>query len=102
MVCWIPNNKKRSSPDTSKIWANLKKGNIKMIIFDEKEERIIKALLYYIAEETNFYWRSDSDIDHDKEEFNNYFKMRKRLEQLNMIKKDDDLSEVIYKLKDLI
>lgn len=73
-----------------------------MIIFDEKEERIIKALLYYIAEETNFYWESDSDIDHDKEEYHNYCKMRERLEQLNMIKKDDDLSAIIYKLKDLI
>ena len=38
-----------------------------MMILDENESKIVKALLYYLAEKHNNYWDTDSEIDYDKE-----------------------------------
>lgn len=68
-----------------------------MMILDENESKIVKALLYYLAEKHNNYWDTDSEIDYDKEEYGNYYELRKRLEELNMINKDDDISKLLYR-----
>ena len=68
-----------------------------MIILDENESKIVKALLYYLAEKHNNYWDTDSEIDYDKEEYKNYYELRKRLEELNMINKNDDISKLLYR-----
>ena len=68
-----------------------------MMVLDENESRIVKALLYYVAEENNYYWNTDDEIDYCKKEYSNYSKLRKRLEELKMINKDDDISQVLYK-----
>mgnify|MGYP003143589770 FL=1 len=68
-----------------------------MMILDENESKIVKALLYYLAEKHNDYWNTDSEIDYDKEEYGNYYELRKRLEELNMINKDDDISKLLYR-----
>ncbi len=68
-----------------------------MMILDENESKIVKALLYYLAEKHNYYWDTDSEIDYDKEEYGNYYELRKRLEELNMINKNDDISKLLYR-----
>ena len=68
-----------------------------MMILDENESKIVKALLYYLAEKHNNYWDTDSEIDYDKEEYKNYYELRKRLEELNMINKNDDISKLLYR-----
>lgn len=72
-----------------------------MIITGKKEDKIIKGLLWYLSEKCNLGWANDGCIDSDKEEYKNYFELRKWLEENKVISKDDDLSEVLYLFKDL-
>ena len=50
-----------------------------MIITDEKETQIIINLLKIVADDCNLYWEDEKEIDPDKKQYENYLKLKEKL-----------------------
>tara|TARA_R100001460_G_scaffold52489_3_gene91298 strand:+ start:1363 stop:1803 length:441 start_codon:yes stop_codon:yes gene_type:complete len=73
-----------------------------MIIFEnENEANAVRGILEYVATETNYYWRDDSEVEHDKPRYSEYMDLRKRLISGGYISEEFDLAQVLYKFLDL-
>jgi len=73
-----------------------------MIIFEnENEANAVRGILEYVATETNYFWRDDSEVEHDKPRYSEYMDLRKRLISGGYISEEFDLARVLYKFLDL-
>ncbi len=72
-----------------------------MINMTDSEFAIVKAILKVVSEKCCLYWESESDIDYDKKEYDNYIELKKDLEYHIELKryKDVDLMKLLYELK---
>jgi len=72
-----------------------------MVNLTNDEFAVIKAILKTVSDKCNYYWESESDIDYDKKEYENYLELKKDLKyHIDLDKyKDVDLSKLLYDLK---
>jgi len=72
-----------------------------MVNMTDSEFAIVKAILKVVSEKCCLYWESESDIDYDKKEYDNYIELKKDLEYHIELKryKDVDLMKLLYELK---
>ena len=72
-----------------------------MIITDPKENEIIVNLLRVLAYDCNLYWDSEDEIDYDKQEYDNYLKLKEKLSYFMTEKEinEIDLMSILYKFK---
>ena len=74
-----------------------------MIITDEKENQIVINLLKIIADDCNLYWEDEKAIDYDKIQYENYLKLKEKLNlymNTNELK-NIDLMSILYKFKQI-
>ena len=74
-----------------------------MIITDEKETQIIINLLKIVADDCNLYWEDEKEIDSDKKQYENYLKLKEKLNlymNTNELK-NIDLMSILYKFKQI-
>ena len=64
----------------------------------DSEFAIVKAILKVVSEKCCLYWESESDIDYDKKEYENYLELKKDMEYHIELKryKDVDLMKLLY------
>jgi len=71
-----------------------------MVNLTNDEFAVIKGILQVVSDKCNFYWQSESDIDYDKEQANNYIELKKDLEyHIELKRYDVDLTKLLYELK---
>jgi len=72
-----------------------------MVNMTNSEFAVIKAILKTVSDKCNYYWESESDIDYDKKEYENYLELKKDMEYHIELKryKDVDLMKLLYELK---
>jgi len=71
-----------------------------MVNLTNDEFAVIKAILKTVSDKCNYYWESESDIDYDKKEANNYIDLKKDLEyHIELKRYDVDLMKLLYELK---
>ena len=72
-----------------------------MVNLTNDEFAVIKAILKTVSDKCCLYWESESDIDYDKKEYDNYIELKKDLEYHIELKryKDVDLMKLLYELK---
>ena len=74
-----------------------------MIITDKKETQIIINLLKIVADDCNLYWEDEKEIDPDKKQYENYLKLKEKLNlymNTNELK-NIDLMSILYKFKQI-
>jgi hypothetical protein len=71
-----------------------------MVNLTNDEFAVIKAILKTVADNCNYYWTNENEIDFDKIEYANYLKLKKDLEcHIDLKKYDVDLTKLLYDLK---
>jgi len=71
-----------------------------MVNLTNDEFAVIKAILKTVSDKCNYYWESESDIDYDKKEYQNYIDLKKDLEyHIELKRYDVDLMKLLYELK---
>ncbi len=71
-----------------------------MVNLTNDEFAVIKAILKVVSDNCNNYWTNESEIDHEKIEYENYLKLKKDLEyHIELKRYDVDLCKLLYDLK---
>ena len=71
-----------------------------MVNLTNDEFAVIKAILKTVSDNCNNYWTSESEIDYDSLEYENYLKLKKDMEyHIELKKYDVDLTKLLYDLK---
>ena len=71
-----------------------------MVNLTNDEFAVIKAILQTVSDNCNYYWKNESEIDHEKIEYENYLKLKKDMEyHIELKRYDVDLMKLLYELK---